>query len=95
MVEEQPLSKFLIYIYIYHFFTAREKPTLTNNNGMYRSTFHDDLVGTKLWPSAYDGRAIITDSYKDHSSGLALQEIQAKFKAANDAGDTSRQMVWS
>lgn len=60
-----------------------------------RSTFHDDIVGTTIWPAAYDGRAIITDSYRDHSSGLSLDENKAKFKAATDAGDHSRQMCWA
>lgn len=43
----------------------------------------------------YDGRAIITESYKDHSAGMSLEDNKAKFKAAAEAGDTSRHMTWS
>lgn len=48
-----------------------------------------------MWPPLYDGRAIVTDSYKDHTSGLSLEENKSKLKAANTAGDHSRQVVWS
>lgn len=43
----------------------------------------------------YDGRAIITESYRDHASGVSLEENRAKFGAAKDAGDDSRQVTWS
>lgn len=60
-----------------------------------RSTFHDNIVGTTIWPALYDGRAIITDSYKDHTSGVPLEENKAKFSAAGNEGDNSRQVTWS
>lgn len=60
-----------------------------------RSGFHDELAGTTwLWPKKYDGRAIITDSFKDHSAGVSLEENQTKFKGAAE-GDSSRQLIWS
>lgn len=60
-----------------------------------KSTFHDDILGTTVWPKMYDGRAIITDSYRDHESGVSLEENRARFGAAKDAGDNSRQVTWS
>ncbi|ROW00846.1 hypothetical protein VMCG_06557 [Cytospora schulzeri] len=60
-----------------------------------KSTFHDDVLGIGIWPKMYDGRAIITDSYRDHASGVSLEENKAKFEAAKDAGDDSRQVTWS
>lgn len=60
-----------------------------------RSTFHDDIQGTTIWPSPYDGRAIISQSYLDHASGLTLAENLKKFKEAKDAGDNSRMVIWA
>lgn len=60
-----------------------------------RSTFHDDVLGTTIWPALYDGRAIITDTYRDHTSGLSLEDNKEKFRAANEAGDDSRLVMWS
>lgn len=60
-----------------------------------RSTFHDAIQGTTHWPTLYDGRAIITNSYKEHNSGLSLEENKSRFSAANSAGDSSRQVAWS
>lgn len=65
------------------------------NQGQKRSTFHDELGETTFWPAAYDGRAIVTDSYRDHTSGLSLDENRAKLKAATDVGDHSRQLCWA
>jgi nitronate monooxygenase len=56
---------------------------------------HDDIQGTALWPSAYDGRAIIGDSYKDFVSGLTIEENIAKYKEASKRGETNRKIIWS
>lgn len=42
----------------------------------------------------YDGRAIITESYRDHTGGLPLEENITKFKEAAKTGEASRQLVW-
>ncbi|KAK2615681.1 hypothetical protein N8I77_002419 [Diaporthe amygdali] len=60
-----------------------------------KSTFHDELRGTTFWPELYDGRAIITQSYKDHLSGMSIDENKTKFDEAKNAGDDSRQMTWA
>lgn len=63
--------------------------------GLPRSTFHDDLNRTSIWDKFYDGRAIVTDSYRDYKSGVSLEENLEKLNAANAAGDNSRQVVWA
>ncbi|KAI6363423.1 hypothetical protein MCOR25_005915 [Pyricularia grisea] len=62
-----------------------------------KSVFHDQLRGTdSLWPPFYDGRAIVTDSYRDHRVGVSLEENKKRFKQAKEAGnDASRGVVWS
>ncbi|KAF3760733.1 FMN-dependent 2-nitropropane dioxygenase [Cryphonectria parasitica EP155] len=82
-----------------NFSEAKKKAVLETRDGgasttAGRSTFHDDVQGSKIWPALYDGRAIVTDSYKDHSSGLAIEENIEKLRAANEAGDSSRQITW-
>lgn len=59
-----------------------------------KSTMFDDIQGTAIWPTVYDGRAIIGDSFKDHLSGLSVEENIAKYKAALENGNTSRKIVW-
>ncbi|KUI58569.1 Nitronate monooxygenase [Cytospora mali] len=76
----------------------RRKAILEGKDGgntTVKTTFHDDILGTSVWPKTYDGRAILTDSYRDHAAGLSLEENRAKFGAAKDAGDDSRQVTWS
>lgn len=48
-----------------------------------------------MWPMKYDGRAIIGQSYQDHSSGMALEENLQKFRTAKDAGENSRMVTWA
>jgi nitronate monooxygenase len=60
-----------------------------------RSTVHDDIQGTGLWPETYDGRAIIGDSFEDFTSGLPTEENVAKYKKAIEVGDVSRKIVWA
>jgi len=55
----------------------------------------DDIQGTAIWPAAYDGRAIVTDSYNDHLSGLSVEENIRKYKKAAESGDMSRKIVWA
>lgn len=60
-----------------------------------RSTFHDQIRGTTFWPELYDGRAIISQSYKDHLSGMSIDENKTKLGEAERAGDASRQVTWA
>ena len=60
-----------------------------------RSTIHDTIQGTGFWPQAYDGRAIIGESYKDHLAGLPEDANITKYKNALAAGDSTRRTVWA
>ncbi|OIW29167.1 2-nitropropane dioxygenase [Coniochaeta ligniaria NRRL 30616] len=60
-----------------------------------KSTFHDDILGTKVWPEFYDGRAIVGQSYQDHASGVSFEDNLQRFNAAKEAGDDSRMVTWA
>jgi len=60
-----------------------------------KSSIFDDIRETAIWPEVYDGRAIISDSYTDYLSGVKEAENIAKYKAAQKAGDVSREIVWA
>ena len=49
----------------------------------------------KVWPKAYDGRAINGKAYEDHVAGLGLAENIQKLTEAQAAGDFSRNLVWA
>jgi nitronate monooxygenase len=60
-----------------------------------RSTFHDEILGTTIWPGFYDGRAIVGQSYEDHLTGMSIEDNLKKFKEAKEAGDDSRMVTWA
>ena len=49
----------------------------------------------KVWPEAYDGRAINGRSYEDHVAGVGLAENIQKLTEAQTAGDFSRNLIWA
>ena len=67
----------------------------SNLTNSYRSTIHDTIQGTGFWPQAYDGRAIIGESYKDHLAGLPEDANFVKYKDALATGDSTRRTVWA
>ncbi|KAG6359316.1 hypothetical protein INS49_012837 [Diaporthe citri] len=69
--------------------------TRDGGSSTVKSTFHDQVRGTTFWPELYDGRAIISDSYKDHLSGMSIDENKTKLGEAERAGDASRQVTWA
>ncbi|KAI1206608.1 FMN-dependent 2-nitropropane dioxygenase [Annulohypoxylon truncatum] len=60
-----------------------------------KSQLHDHVRGNMGWPDLYDGRAIITPTYKDHAAGVSLDENAKKYEAAKKGGDLSRMVTWS
>ncbi|KAK0644503.1 2-nitropropane dioxygenase [Cercophora newfieldiana] len=60
-----------------------------------KSTAHDDIQGTTFWPTPYDGRALVGESYKDHVAGLPLEQNIERYGDAKKAGDTSRLVQWA
>jgi nitronate monooxygenase len=59
-----------------------------------KSTIHDDIQGTPIWPTLYDGRAIIGDSYRDHAAGVPMEDNIKKYQDAKQSGDVSRAITW-
>lgn len=65
-----------------------------------RSKLFDQLRGPNMWPLPYDGRALITQSYRDYQDGVDLQTIQDRHAEAvsdEDAGfgeKNPRAAVW-
>ena len=49
----------------------------------------------KVWPKAYDGRAINGKSYEDHVAGVGLAENIQKLTEAQATGDFSRNLIWA
>ncbi|KAI2612188.1 uncharacterized protein GGS25DRAFT_528879 [Hypoxylon fragiforme] len=66
-----------------------------------RAKVFDELRGPTMWPPAYDGRALATDSYKDYVSGVGIERIRELHKEAKEgegAGfgeENPRAAVWA
>lgn len=41
-----------------------------------RAKVFDELAGPNIWPSDFDGRALIAQSYQDHVKGISIEEIR-------------------
>ncbi|KAI1799220.1 inosine monophosphate dehydrogenase [Daldinia bambusicola] len=76
----------------------KKKAIVATSDGGFntvKSYFHDHVQGDSSWPKLYDGRAIVTPTYKDHASGVSLEESQKRLKAAQESGDVSKLVTWS
>ncbi|OAP64038.1 hypothetical protein AYL99_00010 [Fonsecaea erecta] len=65
-----------------------------------RSTLFDNVKGPNIWPDAYDGRSLITESYADYVRGVDIKEIREKHNEAvtgkdGGFGKTNRANVWA
>lgn len=47
-----------------------------------RAKVFDELRGENIWPNAYDGRSIRTESFEDHSEGVPIDEIRRRYADA-------------
>lgn len=52
-----------------------------------RAKIFDELKGKNIWPTAYDGRALMSKSYRDWRSGATSEQIVERMKAETDKGD--------
>ncbi|KAI1373030.1 FMN-dependent 2-nitropropane dioxygenase [Hypoxylon crocopeplum] len=76
----------------------KKKAILSTSDGganTVKSQLHDHIQGNMSWPDIYDGRAIITPSYRDQKAGVSFDENTKWFKAAKEGGDLSRMVTWS
>lgn len=60
-----------------------------------KSYVHDHVQGNRAWPSVYDGRALVHQSYRDDVAGMTIEENEARYKAAKEKGDVSMMVTWS
>jgi len=65
-----------------------------------RSKLFDNVKGPNIWPEAYDGRSLVTESYNDHVRGVdidQIRELHNKAIAGKDSGfgKTNRANVWA
>ncbi|KAK5173327.1 uncharacterized protein LTR77_002008 [Saxophila tyrrhenica] len=64
---------------------AYQKAVLASQDGgqsTIRSKLFDNLRGPNIWPVAYDGRSLISESFDDHERGTEMEEIRRKHQAA-------------
>ncbi|KAI1654567.1 inosine monophosphate dehydrogenase [Daldinia decipiens] len=69
--------------------------TSDGGSNTVKSQVHDHITGEIHWPEIYDGRAIVTPTYRDHVAGIPLDENAKRLNAAKDSGDVSRLVTWS
>lgn len=65
-----------------------------------RAKVFDELKGPNFWPQAYDGRALISNSYKDYQDGVGIDKIRERHSEAvakEDLGwgDSKRAAAWA
>ncbi|KAF2972122.1 hypothetical protein GQX73_g1420 [Xylaria multiplex] len=60
-----------------------------------RSYVHDHVQSNFTWPTLYDARALVHQSYHDDLAGMTIVENEARYKAAKEKGDVSIMVTWS
>lgn len=65
-----------------------------------RSKLFDNVKGPNVWPDAYDGRSLVTESYRDHLAGVGIEQVRDRHNKAvqgqdSGFGKTNRANVWA
>ncbi|RWA05723.1 hypothetical protein EKO27_g9382, partial [Xylaria grammica] len=60
-----------------------------------KSYVHDHVQGNFTWPTLYDARALVHQSYYDDQAGMAIEENEARYREAKKKGDASMMVTWS
>ncbi|KAB8211624.1 hypothetical protein BDV34DRAFT_208756 [Aspergillus parasiticus] len=76
---------------------AKEKivSTTDGTTTTIKSRKHDVFNSTDVWPTQYDGRAIIGRSYQDFQSGVTDEEILKRHSNAREKGEDDRTIIWA
>ncbi|PIG89429.1 hypothetical protein AARAC_003801 [Aspergillus arachidicola] len=76
---------------------AKEKivSTIDGTTTTIKSRKHDVFNSTDVWPTQYDGRAIIGRSYQDFQSGVTDEEILKRHSKAREKGEDDRTIIWA
>jgi nitronate monooxygenase len=67
-----------------------QEAVLSANDGAestIRSKLFDNLRGPNIWPTAYDGRSIVMESFEAHVRGVDIEEIRRQHNEAVKADD--------
>ncbi|KEF56669.1 uncharacterized protein A1O9_06858 [Exophiala aquamarina CBS 119918] len=72
-------------------------------NNTVRSKLFDNVRGPNIWPEAYDGRSLVTQSYTDFVGGTGVDEVRRRHDEAAKArdkgfggdGENGRANVWA
>lgn len=64
-----------------------------------RATIFDELPGKNMWPAGYDGRALVSSSFKDYLDGVGVEELRRRHLAAvtgpdKGFGGERRAAIW-
>ncbi|KAI0541838.1 FMN-dependent 2-nitropropane dioxygenase [Xylaria digitata] len=60
-----------------------------------KSYVHDHVQSNFTWPTLYDARALVHQSYHDDLAGMEIAENEARYKVAKKKGDVSIMVTWS
>lgn len=81
----------------------REKIFATSDGGQTttRAKVFDELRGPNMWPVEYDGRGLVTASYRDHRDGVDIEQIRKLHAEAVKQthsgfgdGEEGRAVIW-
>jgi nitronate monooxygenase len=72
------------------------------DGGQYtvRSNIFDKLRGPSIWPTGYNGRAVVSTSYREFLEGVSVEDLRKRTKEAEggskkDYGVQGRSAVWA
>jgi nitronate monooxygenase len=65
-----------------------------------RATIFDELKGKSIWPAGYDGRALVSASYREHVNGVGVEELRTRHQVAVKGDDKGfggerRAAIWA
>lgn len=88
-------------VVVHPLFQKQVLETTDGGQQTVRAKLFDELKGPNIWPAAYDGRAIISNSYEDYTAGVGIEQIREKHaEAVADKedlgwGSNARAAVWA
>lgn len=65
-----------------------------------RAIIFDELRGKNIWPAGYDGRALVSSSFRDYLAGVGIEELRRRHAAAVTSSDKGfggerRAAIWA
>ncbi|KAK4191121.1 Nitronate monooxygenase [Podospora australis] len=69
--------------------------TVDGGPATFKHPVMDQIQATGIWPSVFDGRAIVNTAIQDFQNGVSLEENITLCKEARAVGDVSREFTWA